>query len=71
MLDRSGQAHSLQGIASAAILLDEPAYRPAVLMGLIFSIGGVDVPLAEAAASALLTNSPAGDIKCLHAKFAP
>lgn len=61
--DRHKVVPPLQGIAAAAVLLDEPAYRPAVLMGLTFSIGGVDVPLAEAAASALLRHSSAGEKK--------
>lgn len=61
----------LQGIAAAAVLLDEPAYRPAVLMGLTFSIGGVDVPLAEAAASALLNNSSPGMIASLYRRSSP
>ncbi len=54
------QSYSLQSLAAAAVFLGDPIYRPAVLKGLAFSIGGVDVPLAEAAASALLANSTAG-----------
>ena len=43
----------MQSIHAVVRLLAVDAYRGPILQGLVFSMGGVDTPLADAVASAL------------------
>ena len=50
----------MQGLHKVARLLSVTAYRAGILQGLVFSIGGIDGSLAEAAGAALLENCRTG-----------
>jgi hypothetical protein len=48
-----------------AELVQNPVYRDAVLQGLVFSVGGVDAALGEAAGAAIIQHCDSGRVMTL------